>query len=174
MIIPCLASYLVPHHQQLEKQEKNMERIYEFLPSIIMLICIAVVALFCSALVPRSRCYVSVIGDEEEQSQPELGIIHLVWAAPAVEELIFRAPLIIAWSAMSTNAWYGIFVSTILFALAHLPMVKKRIMIIGVIPLGILTGYYGILYQSIWVSVGIHMLWNSLRYALDLLKRRGR
>ncbi len=31
---------------------------------------------------------------------------------------------------------------------------------ITVFPLGILSGYYGIKYQSIWASVGIHFVWN--------------
>ncbi|MFH1427184.1 MAG: CPBP family glutamic-type intramembrane protease, partial [Patescibacteria group bacterium] len=34
-------------------------------------------------------------------------------------ELIFRAPLIIAFSTVSTIAWYGIFASSGLFALTH-------------------------------------------------------
>ncbi|OGZ58328.1 MAG: hypothetical protein A2827_03780 [Candidatus Spechtbacteria bacterium RIFCSPHIGHO2_01_FULL_43_30] len=122
-----------------------------------------------------------------------------VWA-PAVEELIFRAPLIIAFGAMSSVAWYGVFVSSGLFALSHwfgnkiwMPeilsarengdhksddvvaevdrlhqkagrriLVQKVLHVVLTFPLGILAGYYGIKYQSIWVSFGIHSAWNLI------------
>ena len=120
-----------------------------------------------------------------------------VWA-PAVEELIFRAPLIIVFGAMSSAAWYGIFVSSGLFALSHwfgkkiwmpeiisarengnyesddvttevnrlsaeggkMIMARKALHVVFTLPLGILAGYYGIKYQSVWVAFGIHSAWN--------------
>jgi len=122
-----------------------------------------------------------------------------IWT-PAVEELIFRAPLIIAFSTMSSFAWYGVLTSSCLFALVHwfgkkiwMPeillarengdyksddlkaeterlrkeegkeiLVKRVLHVILTLPLGILAGYYGIKYQSVWVSVGIHSLWNLI------------
>ncbi len=47
-------------------------------------------------------------------SAPEYCIL-----APAREEVIFRAPLIIIFSEISSNAWYGIFISSIIFSLMH-------------------------------------------------------
>ncbi|MBI2064526.1 MAG: CPBP family intramembrane metalloprotease [Candidatus Yanofskybacteria bacterium] len=38
----------------------------------------------------------------------------------------------------------------------------KLIHPISVLPLGILSGYYGIKYQSIWASVGVHFIWNLI------------
>ncbi len=113
---------------------------------------------------------------------------------PTFEELVFRAPLIIAFGALSPSAWYGIIVSSILFSLCHWDFRKKispsdisdafrsdnhekklerllkergigiiwRHIIHCVLALsaGVLMGYYGIKYQSIWVSVGIHAVLN--------------
>lgn len=118
--------------------------------------------------------------------------------APALEELIFRVPIIIAFSVVLSIAWYGIFISGGLFALAHwsgnktlflevlshrekgklksdnmeaemnrLYANKKYMLILGKVFnivvtffLGILAGYYGIKYQSVWVAFGIHSVWN--------------
>ncbi|MDP3696645.1 MAG: CPBP family intramembrane metalloprotease [Candidatus Taylorbacteria bacterium] len=122
-----------------------------------------------------------------------------IWA-PTAEELIFRAPLIVAFGNISGNAWWGILASSIAFAFIHYfgkkinflevllakensetknddlqttisdiekaqaqQMKTRRLLhIVATLPLGILAGYYGIKYQSIWVSVGIHSVWNLL------------
>lgn len=117
--------------------------------------------------------------------------------APTLEELIFRAPLIVAFDRMSANAWIGIAISAAAFGLIHLnsPMVytflasdldgqrergtlstddietemarikeekasKVRVFLwikVAVMALvGVPLAYYGIRYQSLWVSVGLH------------------
>lgn len=179
-----------------------MERIYTFLPSILVIACIA----------GATRLYVKWVlkrfGDNfksvEWHKKNEWKVIWMVgtpmtnvWA-PAVEELIFRAPLIVGFGAMSSVAWYGVFASSGLFALTHwfgkkiwMPEIisaqengdhksddvtaeidrlhqeaGKRILVQRIVhvaltlPLGILSGYYGIKYQSIWVAFGIHSVWN--------------
>lgn len=40
--------------------------------------------------------------------------------------------------------------------------IRRLSHVVCTFPLGILTGYYGIKYQSIWLSVGIHSAWNLL------------
>lgn len=43
----------------------------------------------------------------------------LIVFAPCVEELVFRAPLLILFPVLNQSAWYGIMVSSILFGLMH-------------------------------------------------------
>ena len=181
-----------------------MERIYTFLPSTIILIGIAGVTLLYMKLVIKR------FGDNFRSIEwHEKNKWRVAWTVsmpltnvygPAVEELIFRAPLIVMFSAMSPVAWYGIFASSGVFALLHwfgkkiwmleilsarensdhktddvvaemnrlyqengrAIMVRKVLHVIFAMPLGILTGYYGIKYQSIWVAVGIHSAWNLI------------
>ena len=181
-----------------------MERIYAFLPSVLVIACIA------GATFLYSKWVVKRFGDNfksvEWHKKNQWKVIWTVgipltnvWA-PAVEELIFRAPLIIAFSAVSSIAWYGVFASSGLFALSHwfgkkiwmpeilsarengnhksddvvaevnrlnaeegkMIMVRKVLHVVFTLPLGILAGYYGIKYQSIWVAFGIHSVWNLI------------
>lgn len=182
-----------------------MERIYAFLPSVLVITCIAGVALL------YVRWNIKRFGDNfksvEWQKKNQWVVIWTVgtplanvWA-PAVEELLFRAPLIIMFGAMSSAAWYGIFTSSGLFALLHLLgkkiyiaeilssredgdhesddievemnrlhqeagtttiLVRKALHVVITFPLGILAGYYGIKYQSIWVAFWIHSAWNLI------------
>lgn len=182
-----------------------MERIYAFLPSVLILACIAGITLLYLKWVTKrfGDSFKSVEWHEKNKWK-------VIWAVgtpmtnvfvPAVEELIFRAPLIIAFSAVSSVAWYGIFASSVLFALTHwfgkkirMPeilsarengdhksdevvaevnrlhqekkgktiMVRKVLHIVFTLPLGILAGYYGIKYQSVWVAFGIHSAWNLI------------
>ncbi len=181
-----------------------MERIYVFLPSIVIIACIA----------GATRLYLKLkiksFGDNFKSVKwHEKNKWKVIWTvgtpstniwAPAVEELIFRAPLIIAFSAMSSFAWYGVLTSSGLFALLHwfgkkiwmtdilsarknnehktdgvmaemnrlhqdqgkAIMIRKVLHVVLALPVGILAGYYGIKYQSIWVSFGIHFVWNII------------
>jgi len=175
-----------------------VERIYAFLPSIVTLACIAVTTrLYLWWVVKRfGKNFKSVNWHKKN----ELRVVSmfgtpLVYVfAPALEELIFRAPIIVAFSTVSSVAWYGIFVSSGLFALAHwrgkkvwmseilsgnhksddvaeemnrfhaeagkMIMARKAFQVTVTLFLGILAGYYGIKYQSIWVAFGIHVAWN--------------
>jgi len=181
-----------------------MERIYVFLPSVLVLVCIA------GAMRLYLKWVINRFGDNfksvewHKRNQWKVGWTVglpsiLVWA-PAEEELIFRAPLIIACSTLSSVAWYGVFISSVLFALMHwfgekiwMPeilseldkddhktddvaaevnrlhqkkgkwiVVRKVLHVISSLPVGVLAGYYGIKYQSIWVSVCIHSAWNLI------------
>ncbi len=179
-----------------------MERIYAFLPSVLVMACIAgVTFLYVKWVIKRfGDNFKSVEWHEKNQRKVIWAVgtpLAHVWA-PAVEELIFRAPLIIAFGAMSSVAWYGVFASSGLFALSHwfgkkiwmpdilsarengnhktddvvaeanrlhaeegkMIMVRKVLHVVFTLPLGILAGYYGIKYQSIWVAFGIHSVWN--------------
>lgn len=181
-----------------------MERIYVFLPSILIIACIAgVTLLYLKLIVKRFGDSFKSVEWHEKNKQKVAWVVGApfinIWA-PAVEELIFRAPLVIAFSAMSSFAWYGILSSSALFALTHwvgkkiwIPeilsarengehkfddlktevnrlhqeagkkiIVRKVLHVILTLFLGILAGYYGIKYQSIWVSFGIHSAWNLI------------
>ena len=179
-----------------------MERIYAFLPSVLVIACIAgATRLYLKYVIKRfGDNFKSVEWYKNNQWKVIWTVgtpLINVWA-PAVEELIFRAPLIIAFGAMSSVAWYGVFASSGLFALSHwfgkkiwmldilsarengnhktddleaevnqlhtekgkMIMVRKVLHVVFTFPLGILTGYYGIKYQSVWVAFGIHSTWN--------------
>jgi membrane protease YdiL (CAAX protease family) len=185
-----------------------VERTYELLPSVLILACIAgVTLLYLELIIKRfGDNYKSVEWHEKNKWKVIWSVgtpLTNVWA-PAVEELIFRAPLIIAFSAISSVAWYGIFASSGLFALVHwfgkkiwifdifsarengehksdnvvdevnrlhtekgkMVVVRKVLHVVLTLPLGILAGYYGIKYQSVWVAFGIHSAWNLIMPAV--------
>ncbi len=181
-----------------------MERIYAFLPSVLILAVIAggtylylkwVIKRFGDNLKSVEWCQNNRLKIAWTIGTPMIN----VWA-PAVEELIFRAPLIITFGYMSSIAWYGVFASSGLFALMHwsgkkigiseilsvresgshksdeveaemnrlhteagkMIIVRKVVHVIFTLLLGILSGYYGIEYQSVWVAFGIHSIWNLI------------
>jgi len=181
-----------------------MERIYEIFPSVLILACIAdATFLYLKLIIRRFGDNFKSVGWHEKNKWKVIWTVGTpltnVWA-PAIEELIFRAPLIIAFSAVSSVAWYGIFASSWFFALKHwfgkkiwMPeilsarengdhktddvvaevnrlhqengktiIVCKVLHVVLTLPLGILTGYYGIKYQSILVTFGIHSAWNLI------------
>ena len=119
--------------------------------------------------------------------------------SPAVEELIFRAPLIIMFHALSSEAWYGIIILSILFSVLHLPKLKntsiyvvlaewkkgtllsdsvnqestrllseqkrstnkdKTVQLLVAFCLGVIFSLIGIVYQSLWLCVIVHIIWN--------------
>lgn len=179
-----------------------MERIYAFLPSVLAIAFIASVTFLYLKLVIKhfGSSFKSVEWHEKNQWKVTwtFGVPKVNVLAPAVEELIFRAPLVIAFSSMSSTAWYGVFISGGLFALTHwfgkqvnilevfyarknghhksddmmeevnrlhkekgkMIMVRKALHVVFTLPLGILAGYYGIKYQSVWIAFGIHLVWN--------------
>lgn len=185
-----------------------MERIYAFLPSVLVIACVAGATLLYKKWVIKrfGDNFKSVEWHKKNQWKVMWTVgmpLTNVWA-PAVEELIFRAPLIVAFSAMSSVAWYGVFASSGLFALSHwfgkkigmldilsakengnhksddvvaemnrlhtekgkMIMVRKVLNVVCTLPLGILAGYYGIKYQSVWVAFGIHLVWNLVMPAV--------
>lgn len=181
-----------------------MERIYLFLPSILILACIAgATHLYLKLVIKRFGDKLKSVEWHEKNKRKLMWTVSIPCTevrAPAVEELIFRAPLIVAFSTISSVAWYAIFASGGLFALAHclgkeiytrdvlsarkkgthksdnvvaeinrlrhekgkMVMVRKVGHVVFALPPGILAGYYGIKYQSIWVSFGIHSVWSLI------------
>ena len=177
-------------------------RIIHFLPSICVLL--SIFALTC--------LYLKIIGRLKKDLQNiewvrrnKLKAVALVgfpiiylWA-PLLEELIFRAPIVVLFGSISNYAWIGISISSALFAAIHCigigediyfiagleeiedidsalrvedlekkPLaisrneIKKRrlIKVASTFILGMLAGYFGVKYQSLYVCVGIHIIWN--------------
>lgn len=179
-----------------------MERIYAFLPSILIIACIAgATFLYLKLVIKRFGDNFKSVEWHRENKRKVIWTVSIpliLIYGPSLEELIFRAPLIIAFSEMSSFAWYGVFASSGIFALLHwfgkkiwLPevfsareknehetdsikeevkrlhqkagkeiIVRKALSVVFSLLVGILAGYYGIKYQSIWVSFGIHLVWN--------------
>lgn len=129
-----------------------------------------------------------------------------IWA-PTAEEVVFRAPIIIGFSALTYYAWYGIIISSALFAALHwrghklhfgeittfdsagkpkTDDVQKRFDAVGhekrkevlvrkvfhvfvSFWAGILFGYLGIQYQSLWAAVMAHAAWNLFAPILGVI-----
>jgi len=102
----------------------DTERVYEFLPSVLMLAAIAAVASL------YRQCIKKKFGDNLnsvtwiEKNKWKSFFLYYVPAVavggPALEELGFRAPLIIAFDGMSSSAaWYALLVSSAIFGLFH-------------------------------------------------------
>ncbi|MBI2670313.1 MAG: CPBP family intramembrane metalloprotease [Candidatus Yanofskybacteria bacterium] len=173
------------------------ERITGFLPSILILTCIAGLTSLYLKLVTKHllKNLKKIEWYEKNQLKFEclLGIPAIYIFVPIQEELIFRAPLILIFSGINGNAWTGILVSAFAFATSHYfgnqiklfdgqvktddiktgiaeiekmeaqqIKIRRLLHVVCTFPLGVLAGYYGIKYQSIWISVGIHSVWNLL------------
>lgn len=185
-----------------QKQEKEMEKFYAFLPSLLIIACIAGAAFLCVKLATRrfGTNLKSVEWNKKNRFKVALtiGLPSILIFAPTAEELIFRAPLIIVFGSMSPVAWYALLVSSAIFSLIHwfrkvwlVPNLssakectecesddmaaevnrlqkknKKTVVVMKVASLiftlfaGLLFGYLGITYQSIWLCVGLHAVWN--------------
>ena len=188
-----------------------MERISLFLSSILIIGGIAIIMfLYLKLMIRKFSDNLKSINWVEQNklkasllfSSPNAYIL-----APTWEELVFRAPIIIAFSGLSQSAWYGILISSVLFSLLHwfgnkvtffeiinardngenesdnLEDESKRIArkmkggvrlrralhVLATLPTGILLGYLGIKYQSVWMCVGFHSLWNLLMPFVVLL-----
>lgn len=180
------------------------DRIKEFLPSILILVSIVMVTfIYLKLLSSRWKDNLKSIEwlkKNQWKAVLLIGSPAVYILAPTLEELICRLPLIIIFSGISSNAWWGILVSSSFFALIHYSgnkitlqeaiqmkesgraksndlrvvtedieklqirriKIQRLVHVIVVFPLGILAGYYGIKYQSIWLSVGIHFAWNLI------------
>lgn len=107
--------------------------------------------------------------------------VNCIWG-PAVEEVVFRAPLLILFSSFTDGAKLGILISSLCFGVIHyLSPLKKRVyesnqkdaerrkkswhrVAHGVMTMiaGIFFAYFAIIYQSLWVSYAVHAIWNFL------------
>ncbi len=101
--------------------------------------------------------------------------------APAVEEPLFRAPLIVGWSGLTASAWVAVVVSSVVFSVTHArnlrvidprlqasglskrSFVFMRIMHFGLVTAaGIALSLLAISSQSLWPSMVAHALWNLI------------
>jgi len=101
-----------------------MDRIYLFLPSIIIIASIAIFSyIYLFLTVKRFGDKVNSIQwikDNEKKVVWRIVSPQQYVFAPTSEELFFRAPLIIMFSSLSEPAWYGIVISGILFGFLHI------------------------------------------------------
>lgn len=119
----------------------------------------------------------------------------LIILGATTEEFAFRLLIIIAFKEMSACAWIAILLSSALFAMSHnrnkyilhktwgsffdedkkdemIPKEKsltKLIHISNAMILGIVLGYIGIRYQSLYLVIGLHMAWNLIGAAMVLV-----
>ena len=190
------------------------EKLGNFLSSIIIVLCVAVICfaylkLFCRKHKEKLNS-VSWVKENPWRIFVFLGVpVNYVWT-PFVEEFVFRMPLIVIFDTLSVQAWLAIIFSGAIFAVANTKyfLVPKKIFgkqdggesdtddfvltasqidkekeededkaekttqIIRVLlsfVLGLLAGYLGIKYQSIWLAIGIHLAFNILTPIVVLL-----
>ena len=179
-----------------------MDRLEFFLPSVLAIASIAGFSFLILFLIRRrfKEEFKSLKWLEEQRWKTcfWFSCLYVYVFAPAIEELLFRGPLIIWVQPESPLVWHYTTLSAIIFSLVHwrghkisirelfdikhrrdrtsddleaevkrlkekesrLVLTRKITQTIITFPLGLLAGYYGVKYQSIWVSIGIHSMWN--------------
>jgi len=180
-----------------------LERLLDFLPQIIVLFTIGVASIVASKIL--EKLWLKGIAKDkrkmiewckENKLKAAVGfIIGAYLYAPTVEELIFRAALIVIFPAISGYAWLGIILSGLAFGLLHafddyVKIFKTSLAVgnpkhenesvteeskakingkviriyrgISTGGMGILIGYFGIKYQSLYLASAIHAGWNLL------------
>lgn len=99
------------------------ERFYEFLPSIVAITCIGLVAFGYARLsIWRFGAdFRSVAWREQNQVRTGwlVGVPLINICSPTLEEVIFRAPLVAAFATPTTEAWHWILVSSLAFSIPH-------------------------------------------------------
>jgi len=122
VIISCILSILIPivlwltHHI-------SKERFLHFLPSALIILVIGIVAFYFHKIINKriDLEHKNIKWIIENRYKYLLkSFIALVLRAPALEELIFRAVLIIAFPILSAQVYYWILVSSIAFAALHI------------------------------------------------------
>ena len=186
-----------------------IEKLVSFLPPIIVLLSIAVILICLYRFIPsrfldkeKLKKEKNVISwfKENKLKAVLISTLSISLYAPALEELVFRAPLIIIFDTVSGYAWIGILVSSVIFAAIHrfgkigeiaFETMKESFITNGELEeeeeiddfelkrknfikrvnrnrllssflIGILTGYLGVKYQSLYLCFGIHVAWNLL------------
>jgi membrane protease YdiL (CAAX protease family) len=105
-----------------------IEKLVSFLPAIIVLSSIVVILLCLYRFIParlldkeklKNLKYAVQWSKEHKLRIVLMTILVAGLYFPALEELIFRAPLIVIFDTLSGHAWIGILVSSVLFAVVH-------------------------------------------------------
>lgn len=177
-----------------------MQRFLLFLPSVMGLFIIALVVLL-PALLLYSRYSLNMKNPEwRKQNYWKifwLGIIpDVIIIGPAIEEIIFRLPLVILFNSLTVMCWWGIGLMATLFATVHWFMQAfdnydgeyltslslqtrkpvnfkskkmKLIRVASAFLTGLGCGFFTIKFQSLWISFFVHAQWNTLAVILEMV-----
>lgn len=100
-----------------------MERFSTFLPSMLVLLGIAaVVRLYTYLVIKRWGNLIESVEWRKKNTFKAyllVGLPVVCLYAPALEEVIFRAPLLILFNGLSPAAWYGIVIASVIFSVCH-------------------------------------------------------
>jgi membrane protease YdiL (CAAX protease family) len=131
---------------------------------------------------PASALYLSIVGPEANSAVgAAFGDIRASWAwavaiflcvvlvAPVCEEIVYRGLL---WGALDWRwgRWVAFAVTTVLFAVAHLELMRTPLLLIVAIPLGLARLYTG----SLVASIAAHSVTNLLPGIVIVLTLVGR
>lgn len=120
--------------------------------------------MFIVAVVPASMLGLFTVQDGPKFGTVTIGgvlLILLGWLVQGpAEELLFRGWLMPVISAKS-NLWWGIGISSLMFAAAHsLNLGISLLAIANLLLFGIFTALYVLWEKSLWGVFGIHAVWN--------------
>lgn len=149
-----------------------LERIFDFMPSLIVMIFILILIRVINWL--SNRLYGAKSKDFDWSFEHFFKMFWLTKGirtcarAPVLEEMLYRLPIIILFPKLTIYACIGIVISSVLFAVAHwgnFPEEKTstrlKCLIVPLI-IGLLFGFCGVLTQTVWLVVIMHSIWNLL------------
>ncbi len=159
-----------------------MDRFLLFFPEAVVLTVVAGVAYVCTYL----------LNQYYKQKTFMWGVFHfrtIYWTTTGVklclingtiEEVLFRLPLIVGFTALSMHAWVAVIISSLLFAICHwnvfpeLTLGQKLRYLIKVFAFGVIVATFGIYYQSLllcaYIHIGTNLWWIAIAWDKRLVE----
>ena len=150
-----------------------MQRIYFFLPTISIITGIWVllstyIALFLAFCIPRRNITEWTVSNKSRV----FWLLCVPWCcfyASLLEEMIFRAPLVILFVRPSLGFWGVAVILNLLFSLCHWFLYKNPLQFCLTLLWGPIASFVGVVYQSLWLPILIHAAYNLIILALVVL-----
>jgi len=89
--------------------------------------------------------------------------------ASLLEEMIFRAPLVILFVRPSLGFWGVAVILNLLFSLCHWFLYKNPLQFCLTLLWGPIASFVGVVYQSLWLPILIHAAYNLIILVLAVL-----
>ncbi|PIT88345.1 MAG: hypothetical protein COU29_00950 [Candidatus Magasanikbacteria bacterium CG10_big_fil_rev_8_21_14_0_10_36_32] len=148
-----------------------LERFIEFLPPFLILIVIIIFAALVRAA--ANKLYSKKCGNAKWFYK---NFFKMYWLndgmeacviGPTGEEMVFRLPIIFFFSELTVVAGIAIIISSVIFSGLHWynfkdekKIIYKFALMIPMLLFGIISCVVGILLQTIWIPLALHVIWN--------------
>lgn len=119
---------IIKHLLNHPSGKENMDNLGDHMNSVLQVMCLLLISFAYIKKTEwkhRERLDSAKWNAEHIIARMKLDTVTVSICSPAVEELIFRAPVIIMFSSLSSNAWYAVMISSVLFSLVHLPKLRS-------------------------------------------------